>query len=151
MDDVTQINRPTITRVGRLSVESAGGEFDHHMSEVTLGEGPAHAIAAAIARGIRSITEAASPATQRRRRGEGRAGPHLFNDTGRLAAGIDAVASGDEWRVAPPPDRLTGDPSTVGRLVERLRELVPALRQPLDEPAVRRAIEQTLTSMIRSR
>lgn len=77
-------------------------------------------------------------------------GQRLFNDSGRLAKGIVAIpdkASGS-WVIRGPANRL--DPATFGsmadfeRMLQRLVERVPALRNPLGEPAVNEAIRKSV-------
>lgn len=78
----------------------------------------------------------------------------LFNDSGRLADGLYVMQNVKEknWTINVPANRL--DPTTFGdmaafvRMVDRLRELVPALTKPQDVPAVRVAIQQSVGVMI---
>lgn len=145
--DKITINAPPSVRAGRFRVEIESEPITHDFDEAALGEGPARAIAAAIAEGIRAITEPAAAATIRARRAAGILSTRLFNATGKLARGIDAIARGEAWSINAPADRLGGDREGA-ELLERLRELVGALRDPLGEPRVRAAIEASLERMI---
>lgn len=150
----------------------------HDLNEEKLGEGPARAIAAAIRAGIKNITELAKGATlEKRKRAKeelargvrsalqrysgGRTGTkepsgsvRLFNDSGRLADGLEVrqnTAEGN-WTINVPANRL--DPSTFKNrgdfvaMLTRLRELVPALRDPTSIPEVKRAIERGIRDLL---
>lgn len=149
-----------------------------NLSEVALGKGPAEAIRDAISSGIKAISQVASPGTLLRRkyaetafqRGEphtvrrysgGRTGAkapnrsdRYGNDSGRLAEGLHVMQNQKEgaWTVNVPANRF--DPSTFKsmadftRMVDRLRELVPVIRNPLSAPEVRAAISASLDNMI---
>lgn len=150
----------------------------HEFSEEQLGKGPAEAIAEAIRTGIKNIVEVATPATlaarergkralersaawAKRRYSGGRTGQkapsgsvRLFNDSGRLADGVVAQQNTQEknWTINVTANRL--DPSTfksreefVG-MVDRLRALVPALRDPLSVPAVKEAIADGIRGLL---
>jgi len=150
-ENITLLESST-ARAGRLAIETRGDAITHTFDEHLLGEGPARAIAAAIADGIRQIRELAAPPTLRRRRAAGIAATALFNATGRLAAGVAAIARGQEWVISPPADRLGADlhePGARERMIDRLIELVPALRAPIEDRRVREAIARTLGLLIR--
>lgn len=148
-----------------------------NLDPFALGAGPAAAIRDEISNGIKNISEVASPATLLKRKyaanamekgsrwamkryGGGRTGPtppnqsdRLFNDSGRLAGGVFVRQNTQEksWTVNVPANRL--DPSTfknqasfVG-MVERLRSLVPALRDPFT-PKVDEAIRVAVTEVL---
>ena len=141
----------------------------HNFSAEKLGEGPALAIREAIVKQIKAITEVANLATIKRRQSAakaiqagkndkrysgGRMGAmppsgsvRLFNDSGRLADGIFVRQNPAEknWTINVAANRL--DPSTfkshgafVG-MVNRLRQLVPALVNPFGDKDVVHAIE----------
>lgn len=149
-----------------------------NLSEVALGAPVAEAIRKAISDGIKAISVVASPATLLKRkyaknayeRGEpnavkrysgGKTGAtppaqsdKLFNDSGRLANGVFVRQNAQEgnWTVNVPANRLNPDTfddrSAFVRMVDRLRELVPVLRDPLSHPDVRNAISKSLDNMI---
>lgn len=134
-----------------------------------IGKPVAEAIAKAIADGIRAISEVAKEGTLAARkaaaaalaRGEawavkkysgGRTGTtppnqsdRAYNDSGRLANGITANAStkNGTFTINAPANRL--DPATFTgdgfqRMVDRLVELVPALRNPFSDIGVQRTL-----------
>lgn len=143
------INEPYTARSGNVSITVESEPVVHTFDERALGEGPAKAISDAIAAGIRAITETAAASTvAKRKRTNPGASDRLFNDSGTLAAGIAAIASGVDWLITVPPNRL--DPATTfaTRMMARLRELVPALNDPLSVPAVKAAIEASVRKMI---
>lgn len=165
------INEPFKTGGQRTSVTVTSEPIEHTFDEEKLGEGPARAIAKLISDQIKAITEQASAATIAARekarralaRGEAWAverygarpptgSQRLFNDSGTLAELVARAASG-VWEVVTSGNRL--DQQKFGRaddfayMLRRLRELVPALREPLEQPEVRRAIERTIGDVIR--
>jgi len=79
----------------------------------------------------------------------------LFNDSGRLAEGITANLNRKEggYTINAPVNRL--DPSTFSsigafqRMIDRLFQLAPVLKNPLGDPRVQEAIEKTWTEMHR--
>lgn len=130
------INEGFEARDDHTSVECRTEPIDHVFDARALGQGPAQAIRDAIAAGIRAIASK----TQDGKR-------QLFNRTGHLAEAMRAEpGTGDDWNILRPDDRLR-DPT----LLERLRELVPALRDPLQVREVRDAIANTLRSVVRRR
>lgn len=152
------INEPFASRGTHTSVEVKAETITVELDARQIGDGPAHTIRDAIARGIRGITELASAATLRRRKAEHPPSSRtaLFNDSGRLASGLGVNAAPDgSWNVTAPPDRL--DPSkfrdlgAFERMMLRMRELVPALRDPTLLPEVRRAIEESLRKALKVR
>jgi len=152
----------------RYTITVTAEPIIHNFSAEKLGEGPAIAIREAIVKQIKAITEVANLATIKRRQNAakaiqagktdkrysgGRMGAippsgsvRLFNDSGRLADGIFVRQNPQEknWTINVPANRL--DPSTfksqgafVG-MVNRLRELVPALVNPFGDKDVAQAI-----------
>lgn len=162
----------------RYTVEVKAEPLVHEFSEEKLGEGPATAIAQAIRDQIKAIGQIAKPATLLARqvgkraleRGArwateryagGRTGAkppsgavRLFNDSGRLADSVVARQNPKErnWTVNVAANRL--DPSTfksqadLVAMYERLRELVPALKDPLSVDTVVRAIERGIRDVL---
>jgi len=153
----------------RYTITVTAEPIIHNFSAEKLGEGPAIAIRDVIVKQIKAITEVANLATIKRRQSAakaiqagktdkrysgGRMGAmapsgsvRLFNDSGRLADGIFVRQNPQEknWTINVPANRL--DPSTfksqaafVG-MVNRLRELVPALVNPFGDKDVIHAIE----------
>ena len=152
----------------------------HVFDPKEMGRGVAEAIAEAIRKGIRDIGEIASASTRRRReaavkalaRGEawamaryagGRTGakqpnktPRLFNDSGRLAEGINVGANGKGWVVNVTanrfdPNTFTGGVPALVSMYERLRALVPALQGPerlMEIESVKEAIVDSLYQLI---
>jgi hypothetical protein len=143
---------------------------------IAVGRPVAEAIAAAITAGIKAIDVVASTGTLLRRKyaadafaagkswatrrySGGRTGAKapnqsdkLFNDSGRFAEGIVANVNGVEqgWTINATVNRL--DPSTFSgdaftRMLARLRELVPALQNPLAERSVIEAARATWEKM----
>lgn len=149
-----------------------------NLNELALGAGPAEALRKAISDGIKAISETASPATLLKRKyaetaiqagkrwatkryAGGKMGgmapnssDKLFNDSGRLAAGVFVRQNPKEgsWTVNVPANRL--DPSefkdrgVFAGMVQRLRNLVPVLRDPTQSPHVRQAIQKTMEQML---
>lgn len=168
------INESFEAKGAHSSVTVKAEPIEHTFDEDALGKGPAQAIAQAIRDGIKAITQQASAATIVKRREAAKAlargaawaveryrgrpptgSTALFNDSGRLADIVVSLVSG-EWMIATQPDRLNPqklDEGATGvqRMIERLRELVPALRDPLADGRVRRAIEDAARSIIRVR
>lgn len=140
-------------RGAHSSVSCTAEGIEVELDEMTLAQRPARALLEAIVTGIRAISEAAAPATLKRRARAGITGSRLFNASGRLAEllGLRADTASKSYDITAPPDRL--DLHTfggeLGKVIERLRELVPALRAPLDVPAFKNALEQTVTAMFR--
>lgn len=140
------------------------------LSREKIGKPVADAIRDAIRAGIRAISAPAATATNERRTrarkamAEGKAwalkryaggrsgssspgqSTNLYNDSGRFAAGLVVQQNTTEgtFTINVPANRL--DPSTFTPLrftemVRRLGELVPALRNPFEVPAVQESIE----------
>lgn len=140
------------------------------LSREKIGKPVADAIRDAIQAGIRAISAPAGTATNERRTrarkamvegkawalkryAGGRSGSsspgqstNLYNDSGRFAAGLVVQQNTTEgtFTINVPANRL--DPSTFTPLrftemVRRLGELVPALRNPFEVPAVQESIE----------
>lgn len=162
----------------RYTIEVKSEPILHELNEEQLGKGPAEAIAEAIRNGIKSITEFAKPTTLRqrdaakralergaawakRRYAGGRTGQkapsgsvRLFNDSGRLADGVVAQQNVSEgaWTINVTANRL--DPSTFKSredfvsMVDRLRSMVPAMRDPTAVPAVREAIADGIRNLL---
>ncbi len=152
----------------------------HDFDNLKIGRAAAEAIAALIRRQIEGIGEAAGVATQLKRKyaesafaagkrwalerySGGKIGARkpaqterLFNDSGRLAAGIVATENKTEgaWTINVAANRL--DPRTFGggeagisRMVQRLVSLVPALRgDVLRDETVKRAIDEGIAEAI---
>jgi hypothetical protein len=142
----------------RFTVSIKADAIPHLFDAQELGRGPAEAIAQVIRDQIKAIGETASLGTQFARKAAAKAfaagkewavarysggrtgatppkgGDKLFNDSGRLADGIYVQAVKDEsWTINVPANRF--DPSTFNggvaaltAMVERLQQLVPALR-----------------------
>jgi hypothetical protein len=118
----------------------------------------AESILEAIRTGIRSIGTQASRATIKKRLREGIASTTLFNASGRLVDALGLVVNrlgewGMEWGVTIPADHF-GPTFTAGaaeRALERLRDLVVALRDPFEIPAVQKALELAVEAMITAR
>lgn len=165
------INEPFVAQAKHTSVTCTTDRIEHTFDDRELGEGPARALARVIADGIREIAVAADRATIERR-ARARAGvargvrsdverygtkppapgaTRLFNASGRLAELAVRFAS-SAWEIVAPGDRLDGETfgaSDFQRMVTRLRELVPALRAPLEQREVRAAISKTLADIVK--
>lgn len=122
--------------------------------------------------GVRAISATAAPATLEARAKAAKAwaagkrwarerypnGPPLhrtlFNASGRLASHLAAraVKRGEDvtWEVTAPADRFgeTFGLADFERMVSRLRELVPALADPLADPRVAAAVERAVDKMV---
>lgn len=142
----------------------------HTFDEAALGEGPARAIARVITEQLRGLAQLAKRQTiERRARAKAAIGKavrttverygdmaptgsqRLFNDSGRLAELLVKLA-GDAWQVVTSSSRL--EASTFGAaeleaMMVRLRQMIPALRAPLEQREVRDAIEKTPAMIIR--
>lgn len=173
MRDSETLDESMRYRGARASVEVEADVLEHDFDAQDLGEPVAAAIAEAIRAGIRGIGQRASAATVEYRerakaalaRGAGWAvrrygtrtpdvTDRLFNDSGALAD-LKAEAVGDEWRIVTPPQRTDTPRTFTGgefeAMLARLRQLVPALRDPLSVPAVQRAIEESAGQVARVR
>lgn len=127
------------------------------------------AIAEVVREGIRGIGAQASAATKRyraeaakafdrgatwaRARYDGRrpnTSDRAFNDSGELAAGITAVAGEDRstWNIDAPANRFARDEVGARRMLQRLLELVPALRDPASREKVRTAMERAAEKVV---
>lgn len=146
----------------RMTIKAEPITFE--LDPIVVGEEPAHAMRDAIADGIRAITASASTATQVYRdkarkavargaawateRYEGRAAPtgsRLFNASGELANGVQLQRTAQGYEVtAPHLDPHGGDAAS---MVERLRSLVAALRDPFSDPRVMAAVEKALAKV----
>lgn len=150
------------------SVSSVAEPITHTFDEQKLGEGPARAIARAVADGIKGIAETAAPATIARRKaaraGLAKGDPlaveryggkpptgsvRLFNDSGRLLELAVQFAGGD-WQIATGRELggNTFDAGEAATMIERLRRLVPALADPLGPSPVSAAIAETPSQII---
>lgn len=147
INESREINR------GGVSVRVVAEPLVHHFDAAELGRGPAEAIRKAIVDGIAAIGEPIADATRARRQRAGVGGRWLFVASGRLLSGIAAELRGETWTIAAPPDRLTsssvsGGAAALATMLERLRDLVPAIRDPATRE-VRAAIAQTIRVLIR--
>lgn len=169
--------RTSKTGKSRVVIVVKAEPLVHNFDAKEMGRGPAEAIAAHLKERIKAITAVASPATlEWRKKAEkafaegkrwavkhfsgGRLGAmppnqsdKLFNDSGRMAESIVASASKDNvWRVNVAANRLNSSTTrNLGRMIERLYELVPELRSPgelMHDPKVVGAIEQGMREAI---
>lgn len=154
----------------RFTFSIAAEPIVHNFAEMDLGAPVSLAIKNAIAAGIKAISQQASAGTMRFRReavkslakgakwatqrysggNTGTTQPNssssLFNDSGRLANGLTLRQSKTEkaWVVYSPSNRMTGagfaDPSKFVAMVDRLRDLVPAIRNPFSDTNVAAAL-----------
>lgn len=116
--DTIIINRYPKGRAGKHSSVTVESEpLTINLDAADLGKGPAEAIKGKVQREIRGITAHAASSTIAKRRREGRSGSRLFNDTGKLAAGLEVRQTGDLYETVAPRDRL-GDPELIARLAE---------------------------------
>lgn len=155
------IDESTTIRAGKVTVTVEADPLEHNFDKAALAEGPAEAMRQAFRDGIRSITEAASPATQKQRAVARRAydrnkpwaieryGPHppgktdrLFNDSGGLADGLQLERNGDAFNI-------TAEHMDVPGMTDRLADLVPAIANPLEVPAVNAAIAKSWSKIFR--
>lgn len=166
----------------RQTVTFTGEPIVHDYAGIKLNRRVAEAIAALIKRQIAEITEKASEATILKRKyakaafargaawavkryAGGRIGAlppeaasedRMFNDSGRLAAGIAVMQNTEEqsFTINVAANRLDTRTFAAGQfdaMINRLRQLVPALRggvNVLQDPAVREAIEQSTAEHI---
>lgn len=151
------------------------------LDELAVGAGIAVALKDVLSSQIQGINETASSETLLKRKyaanafakgsrwatkryAGGRTGPtppgqsdRLFNDSGRLAKNLTVRANAREqgFTINVPNNRF--DPSTFAdqgqflRMLDRLRELVPGLRDPaslLQDPKVTRAIRETTDKVL---
>jgi hypothetical protein len=162
----------------RMSLEVKVDPVIVNLNELNLGKGPALALQKAISDQIKAISVTAAPATLLKRKyaanaiqagkswamkryAGGKMGgmapnssDKLFNDSGRLAAGVFVRQNPKEgsWTVNVPANRLDEkdfkDRGTFTRMVGWLRTLVPVLRDPTHDPNVRHAIQKTMEDML---
>jgi hypothetical protein len=128
---------------GHVGVIVEAEALEIETDELALLEGTADASSRAIAADIRAITAPVAESTRRR---ADHPGTRLFNNTGALANGIEAVESGGAIEVRAPADRLEDD-----AVASRLVELVDSIRDPLAAPAVDRALEQAVDDIAKKR
>jgi hypothetical protein len=148
----------------------------------TLGQPIALAIAKHFQERIKGITAVAAPATIKARQaaakavsegkawamkryGGGRMGlrqpnqsDRLFNDSGKMWESITATASKDgAWRVNVAasrlnPETLTGGMAALGRIIQRLNDLVPEIQNPallMQNDILKRVIKNATESAIK--
>ena len=162
----------------RFTVSVSSEPVLHNFGPMDLGAPVSLAIKDAIAKGIKAIGEQASAGTvafraeaskafarganwARKRYSGGKTGAvapgtgsQLFIDSGRLANGLTLRQSKSEgkWVVYAPANRMNGsgfaDQGAFIAMVNRLRELVPALRNPFADQAVRDALEKTVGEVL---
>lgn len=173
-DDVT-INEGFTTR-GEWATEMIGDPVRHHFDVAELGAGVARAIRDAAAQQIRAITATVTERTFKQRqyaraalaRGaawavERYAGgipssssEQLFNDSERFASGLTLDRQPDgSWTTSAPHGRLDasrfGSTGAFERMVIRLRELVPVLRDPFSVETVARALAEAHAKLFAKR
>ena len=167
------LDRRSRNGVTRYSISVDAEPLLLSLSREKIGKPVADAIRDAIQAGIRAISAQAKPETIKRRErakvamangkawalkryAGGRTGAStpgqandLYNDSGRFAAGLVVQQNTTEgtFAINVPANRL--DPSTFTPLrftemVRRLGELVPALRNPFDVPAVQESIREVV-------
>lgn len=165
-----RINEPRTVRAGRFEINVRSRPLEFNLDPIAIAEGPARALRDAIAAGIRAITQSVAPATLRYRaearralaRGAGWAlerfgrsgapdGDRLFQGSGELAAHLEVRGSGDGFQIVAPSDRLDAPGTTAAALLERLAELVPALRDPFSNETLRAAIAEAWASVLARR
>lgn len=174
MADTITLDESRRATPGRASVEVVADELVHDFDEMAIGHEPALAIRDAIREGIQGIGQRASAATveyrERARAALARGAAwavkryagrrpgqsdRLFNDSGALADLEVEQGRDGAWDVVAPPNRdATPETFTGGafaEMLERLRRLVPALRDPLSDPRVVRAIEASAARVVRVR
>lgn len=146
-----RINESFAAKAEHSSVTVQAETLEVELDESKLGRGPARALRDAVAAGIKGITELANKATIAARRRHGSASTRLFNDSGHLANAIELREDRDHtFEIAAPADRFASSRfPEIAELIAKLRELVPALRGPLDVASVRAAIEQSVRDMIK--
>jgi GGDEF domain-containing protein len=134
-----------------IRVQAETLELD--LDPMRLAAGVARALRDEIAAGIRGITVGAAPATIKRRLRQAISSTRLFNATGRLVDLLELVAdqAGKVYAVTVPADHFdaTFPPDRRAQVLQRLHELVPALRAPFDVPSIRHALEAAAAAMIR--
>jgi hypothetical protein len=133
MTDRLTFDESRVTRAGVVTVTVTAQPLEVELDEQVLAQKPAEAVAQAIGDGIKGITEMA------------RSGKHrLFNRTGELANGIEALPWDGEGYPIAAPDGYLQDPA----LLERLVALVPVITDPTADPKVVAAIEQSADDML---
>ena len=124
------INEPFKAQGKHSSVTVTSETIAVDLDERKLAAKPAAAIVAAIKRGIGSVIARAESGKQR------------WNRTGRLRDGIKTMLRGDRYDITAPADRLQFDGAA-----SQLAEDVAAVREPLAQPEVQKAIEETAAQM----
>ena len=111
------------------SVKVKADVIEIDLDVARMAKGPADALAAAVAAGIRNIGVGAKEGAHR-----------LFNKTGHLASGITASATGPgTYQIVPPSDRLND-----AGMMERLKALLN-----VDEKPVRDAEDKAIDYLAR--
>lgn len=161
-----------------VTISIAADPIAVNLNEREIARPVAEAIAEAIRKQTREIAETVSKATAAKRKaaevafakGEAwamkryaggrmgamppnQSGDKLFNDSGRLAAGITVNPDAKEgrWVINAPANRWVASnfkPGQMEALAQRWASLVPALRDPLDVPSVRDVLQKTTQAMI---
>lgn len=159
-----RINEPRSTGPGRFQINVRSRPIEFNLDPAELGAGIADAIRDAIAAGIAAITERVAPATVRYREEARRAlargarwavdrfGRHGVPAGDRLFAGLDqeleVQPDGDTYRIgiARPFNAPGASPEA---LLDRLRELVPAITDPFSSSSVQAAIAEAWAKLVR--
>lgn len=130
----TKIGRSFKLKGKTTSVSVQSDELKLTVNAKAMGKIVTEAIAKATSDGIHAIS--ARTADGKRQ---------LFVRTGTLASGIKAMSSaGADWNVVTPPDRLS-DP----KLAERLKSLVPVLRNPMGDADVTEAVHVAMRDTVK--
>lgn len=133
MSDVIDPNMRVREGVAGVIVE--GERIELELDQQALGEQLAQAAADAIAEGIKAISDVAPD------------GHKLFNRTGRLANGIEAVAGADGgFDIVPPEGYLLDD-----GVFDHLVELVPEIDDPFRRVTMTAAVEQAADDVVKDR
>lgn len=137
----------------RTSIEVKSTPLVHVFDDTAIAVDVAKAIRSKVEKSIKAITETASKGTLKRREyarrklGSTSTSTRLFNDTGRLAEGLEIKQERGTFTTNIPADRFN---ERGGELVAKLRAAVPELRDPakLLRGEVRQEIEASVKDMI---
>jgi hypothetical protein len=158
------IDSSQVIQAGSVTVTVRAQPLRVELDPMALAGGAAAALGAAIAAGIRGITQTVAPATrvfrEKARKAFARgapwalarysatpgAGDAMFNDSGELAGDVQVDAGADGFEISLPGDRLQA--AGGGDLTEQLAELVPVIDDPFSDDTVSDASDDAANTMI---
>lgn len=157
---IRTLNSSGVIASGPFGITRRAQPLNVELDPAVLGAGAAAALGAAIADGIRNISQTVAPATRIYREKALKAfnrgarwalerysrppgtGDQMFNDSGELADSVEVDQAGDAFEISLAADRLQAAGGS--DLTDQLEELVPAFGNPFDDDGVSAAIDASL-------